>query len=213
MYKVKPTDQIPITLLTEDEQNKRVKSFGERRVNKKSVRLMSNVHQKILSLQNSTVTNEIIIELIGDMYKAIDFFMRKNIYDYAVCRSGCAHCCRVPVQVSGLEAVFISQNTEFEINKNVSKGITLGKEVDYCPLLDIDSARCLAYDSRPMACRIFATIDSPIKCEDPKTSHYIHSFESQAMFRNWHDILIEVSEIAGLAEYADVRAWFNKEKM
>lgn len=106
-------------------------------------------------------------------------------HNIAVCQKGCAHCCKIPVDVSELEAKYIEHNTNYKIrmNKNIKKN-------EYCNLLDQETGTCKVYEYRPMACRTYLTFDNPSYCEELTTLH-VHSTlkENKEISKFYFDLL------------------------
>ena len=87
------------------------------------------------------------------------------------CKSGCLHCCNLPIRVSLLEALLtasqlsLSQLESMQIrarevleNARVASSwddyfLRHRQQVGYCPLLDQTTGACTAYEVRPGRCR------------------------------------------------------------
>jgi Fe-S-cluster containining protein len=87
------------------------------------------------------------------------------------CKSGCLHCCNLPIRVSLLEALLtasqlsISQLESMQVrareileNARVASSwddyfLSHRSRIGYCPLLDQTSGACTAYEVRPGRCR------------------------------------------------------------
>ena len=87
-----------------------------------------------------------------------------EISEFTVCRKGCAHCCRIDLDITPLEADYISHNTVIKQRKK-----PIERDDEYCPFLDKETAVCTIYDFRPFNCRTFATFDSPDYCRDDQS--------------------------------------------
>jgi Fe-S-cluster containining protein len=121
-----------------------------------------------------------LFESISEMYIGID-----SLIDYLLefaekqnqqidCKKGCEWCCHQPVFALDYEMEylndFVRSNFSFDIQKeikkraeNKNKKLSMLKEVDLlnakhpCPLLE--NGACMAYEARPMACRIYVSTD------------------------------------------------------
>jgi Fe-S-cluster containining protein len=87
------------------------------------------------------------------------------------CKSGCLHCCNLPIRVSLLEALLTaSQLTQSQLEsmqvraREILKNARIAsswneyfsshrQSIGYCPLLDQSSGACTAYEVRPGRCR------------------------------------------------------------
>lgn len=214
MRKVAKKDEIPVRFLEESAIQKRLSQFDSRKTKKKTLIKMKKLFVWLESQEGRKIDATVLIKRI---YNDIDYFMESEIYANTVCAKGCAHCCKVPVQVSLLEAHYIARKTKIPLHRPSKNRYEILEGVDtYCPLLDQKSATCKAYQYRPLACRIFATIDHWKHCEDVHEHHYIHCFESQEGFKNIHNMMIMSSQNFAkknnLAAIADIRDWFGSDK-
>jgi uncharacterized protein len=80
------------------------------------------------------------------------------------CRAGCDHCCRhlaaVPIVTEAEWTVLSSAIGELPepIQNAVNRRIRALDDASYpftCPILDTASGRCLVYEERPLACRVY----------------------------------------------------------
>jgi Fe-S-cluster containining protein len=87
------------------------------------------------------------------------------------CKSGCLHCCNLPIRVSLLEALLtVSQLSDLQLeamqirareileNARVASSwddyfLSHRQKIGYCPLLDQTTGACTAYEVRPGRCR------------------------------------------------------------
>ncbi len=99
------------------------------------------------------------------------------------CKSGCMNCCNFPVQVSLAEALVTAaalsgvqmdamRRHAARVMKNAKSASNWNEyferhrsQVGYCPLLDLESGACTAYEVRPARCRdTFSAMNSKF-CE------------------------------------------------
>ncbi len=90
---------------------------------------------------------------------------------FSVCAKGCAHCCRIEVSITDIEAKLIEEETGRR--RNTSKK---NPPVDYCspcPFLT-EADVCAIYHVRPFHCRTFHTLDDPKYCAINGEPHQIY---------------------------------------
>lgn len=93
------------------------------------------------------------------MQRAADAFS-KAYKDAAACRSGCSHCCHIPVLISASEAAVIGQAIGV---KPVSAELVSRESVEpgkNSPCTFLEGDRCAIYENRPVACRAHLNMDS-----------------------------------------------------
>jgi Fe-S-cluster containining protein len=85
-----------------------------------------------------------------------------SVAEKAVCKPGCAHCCRGPLDITQAEAALIAEviGSAFTGNTQAAASPFLTP----CPLLDAESALCTAYEVRPLACRTRFAMDDSWLC-------------------------------------------------
>lgn len=122
----------------------------------------------------------VLYESVSEMYEMIDNF-NESLSEFAKhqnqqidCKKGCEWCCHQPVYALDYEMDylidFIKRNfdkpTQIEIKtraENKNNKLSFLKETDLlnskfpCPLLQ--NGACIAYRARPMACRIYLSLD------------------------------------------------------
>jgi len=140
---------------------------------------------------------QVLFESVSEMYYAIDSLI-DSLSEFAKqqnqqidCKKGCEWCCHQPVFALDYELEylndFISRNFTEEIRNGIKKRVAQKnnklislKETDLlnakfpCPLLE--NGACIAYQARPMACRIYlsANVNSCLK--------FFHHPESKTSF-------------------------------
>ena len=119
---------------------------------------------------------QVLFESVSEMYSAIDGFI-ESLTEFAEkqhhridCKKGCEWCCHQPVFALDYELKYLkdfisrnfSEETQIEIKRragNKKDKLSPLKEIDLlnakypCPLLE--NGACIAYQARPMACRIY----------------------------------------------------------
>ncbi|WP_160316738.1 YkgJ family cysteine cluster protein [Trabulsiella odontotermitis] len=133
------------------------------------------------------------------LYIADEIVKQDGVKAYAVCQHGCAHCCKIHVSVTALEAYLIGQ----EIGKNPVQRKVQSKN-DYCQFLDKNNASCTIYKVRPLHCRSFHSLDHYEYCTDLKIEHLI--FKTAYSVR-----LLEIEKTLQSGSrclVADIREWF-----
>lgn len=125
----------------------------------------------------------------------------------SVCKKGCSHCCKLNVDVTMVEAAYIASKLkggyEFDYKAGFDKG-------SYCPFHNSQTQACAIYEFRPIACQLFASVDSAEYCKTPDVPHKVLTQHSTGVF----DQLVEPIEKASINDkspvYADIREWFRK---
>ncbi|PHS22040.1 MAG: hypothetical protein COA84_14260 [Robiginitomaculum sp.] len=201
MYKVDPKHIIPA--LTGDALQEKLDEFSSNTVSDK---LQVKFH-KVIDYLNNKAAGKPPKATFNRIYGLIDKVMEETVYPYAMCQSGCAHCCKIPVSVSAIEAGYIHQVTGKKL---------IGKPVDdigYCPFLDLDTAKCSIYEVRPIECRSFASMDSLEGCEDPTIKHMMFNARQNGMllsFKKWTDFQSKaIAKKENLPAEEDIRFWFG----
>lgn len=97
------------------------------------------------------------------------------------CKKGCSFCCHQTVLASSYELLYLADAVKKKFPSNALKGIIIKAEVkaqktkelkianllkykEPCPLLHSSGGFCMAYQARPMACRIYLS-QSVKSCE------------------------------------------------
>ncbi len=110
------------------------------------------------------------------------------------CKKGCSYCCHQSVFAVPHEVFYMMQYMEKSLTGNMRDGIRVATKVkngrtgkmtmqqllhykEACPLLD-DTGQCIAYDARPMACRIYLSSDVSTCRNDFKNPYDLNHFPS-----------------------------------
>ncbi|MGL4835398.1 MAG: YkgJ family cysteine cluster protein, partial [Shewanella sp.] len=89
----------------------------------------------------------------------------------SVCTKGCSHCCKLNVDLTLVEASYIAQRMKVD---GVEFGYQQGFTPDtYCPFHNAVTKACQIYEFRPIACQLFASMDSVEFCKTPDVPHKV----------------------------------------
>lgn len=122
---------------------------------------------------------------IGELYRAVDELLEAFLQRSALegkssdCKLGCAWCCHQEVFALSHEFLFLNEYVNQHLSREVRMRIlekarekvklTMNKTVEEqlmirsaCPFLE--SGSCMAYEARPMACRIYLS-SSALSCK------------------------------------------------
>lgn len=140
---------------------------------------------------------------------AYEFSDRFNAFvsTFAVCQKGCNHCCQIDVQISQLEAEYITFKGGPQLDHGEAR--TTGHRTA-CPFIGEDGG-CTVYSTRPFNCRTFHTLDDPKYCADRDVEHQIYGSSSKGYgvpsYTKIAAWLKGVHVSKGLP-YRDIRDWF-----
>lgn len=115
-------------------------------------RLAEYLNTKNLSIQAA----------LSAIYEVTDNFNKEFVSTFTVCKKGCSHCCKISVDVTTLEAEYISTLTRHPISSGRHR---VDKGDEACQFLDSNSNECTIYSARPYKCRTLHTVDNPYYCE------------------------------------------------
>lgn len=209
MRKVKKADEIKIKNIPAN-----VERFKNGSASKKSIEEFKKLDRQ---LQNLTRTEGGIdpMTFMEKVYAFVDSYMDRDVYKFTECAKGCAYCCRLYTSVSGLEAAYMLEKTKHLKDITFTRidseaQATQNENDDYCPFLNTSTGTCRAYSSRPLNCRVFASIDGWKECVDLNNSHNMHSWSSNEMLAHIRDNINEITASSGLIVEADIRDWFSK---
>ncbi|WP_419782326.1 YkgJ family cysteine cluster protein [Malaciobacter marinus] len=136
------------------------------KVNTGFISLKKSVDKEEKAYIDSLLNNEDNFTKLQKLYEYSDAIY-SQYYEKSVCQKGCAHCCKIKVSISELEAEYIKINTKFK-SKQSNNDLD-----DYCPLLNLDTGLCSIYEFRPLSCRTFLTFDNPEYCKEKTTEHVV----------------------------------------
>lgn len=163
-------------------------------------KLDENFRRLVGELKNM---QEFPFDLIERIYLFMDEY-NQFVATFTVCEKGCSACCRIPVNLSRLEAEYIKRKTGYKLSSDVI--LTAGRS--NCPFL-ADDGDCSIYRYRPYNCRTFHTLDNPKYCSSGE-DHAVYGASSVGY---GSDILAELSTIirhVSRGEYNDIRSYFSK---
>lgn len=160
-----------------------------------------NVFNELVEKFTSSKKNSERTQLLLDLSDEIR--IQEGIPTYSVCQQGCAHCCKIPVSVTAIEAILIGEYTGKKVKEINGIEPALDK-YDYCPFLNRSTASCSIYKVRPLHCRNFNSLDHYDYCKTPKVNHLIFMTESNQRLTDLLDMLITASQ----GYSADIREWF-----
>jgi hypothetical protein len=149
-----------------------------------------------------------------------DFEKLRLIYDYldeynkfvatfAVCKAGCSHCCKIGVDVTRVEALYIERSTGKTMHRKRKRSMNHRTP---CPMLSSDG-KCGIYEHRPFNCRTLHTLDDSSFCTTPNVTHAIYGIP-QAKPRYGSDCYAQMANIRDAlnknGEVKDIRDYFGK---
>lgn len=123
-------------------------------------RLQISYESLNIGLQRKDITYIQKLDLIYFFLDSYTNIYLQHAFPEIACEKGCSHCCSIDVQLTGLEAFYIAQYKDIEMD-NESK-LTID-HTSKCPFL-CDDQSCGIYDVRPFICRSFLTTGPPEKC-------------------------------------------------
>lgn len=110
-----------------------------------------------LNVQHGTVFLK-----LKQLYAFLTRFNKEFISTFTSCNKGCSSCCKIDVQLTALEAEYISRSSTVPARDNP---LTTGHETQ-CPFLS-EKGTCTIYNYRPLLCRTYHVLSDPALCADP----------------------------------------------
>lgn len=216
MRKVRPEDEIPLWVLEPDAIEAKLHYFNHKRTEDPDTgRCQRELVDYVQKLNNRPVDTR---KWVAFAHTIADRYM-EPFRDYIVCRKGCAHCCHLPVGVPFLEAEYIAARSGRALNPRAKETFDIVPGPDNttpCPFLNTDEGICSIYAFRPLACRMFATVDSYRYCEDINTSHHIVTTEaSDAISYSTAAMIAAVKQNSRgrRAAFSELRDWFPEKTL
>jgi Fe-S-cluster containining protein len=105
-------------------------------------------------------SGEPIFSHIKRCYDFIDRYRKGYIDSFAVCKPGCAACCKIDVSLTTAEAEYIAISYRLHMDSGTNQ---TSSHRTPCPFLGSDD-RCRIYEARPLNCRTFHAVTNPGKC-------------------------------------------------
>ena len=150
------------------------------------------------------------------MHKAAEAWA-KPLAAVAACRSGCDHCCHIPVTISSTEAQLLSQASGRKAVRparavradqcSTAEGLQAAEAVlrdvarSPCPFLA--DGRCSVYAARPAACRLLLNMD-----DDDLLCRLVDDLPVPVPYANATQLKGWTLMVQPGAELADIRAFF-----
>lgn len=134
-----------------------------------------NLNEEMKKLQDTINKNDLNnFDRLKHVYDFMDKF-GEFVSTFSVCQKGCSFCCKIDVQVSRLEAEYISLKGGYRLDSGNDQTFMNEKS---CPFLGKDQC-CSIYAYRPFNCRTFHTLDDPKYCSNGDEKHQIYGSASQ----------------------------------
>lgn len=158
----------------------------------------------------ATAINSRSLTLFEKLEAVYAFTDRFNAFvaTFAVCQKGCNHCCQIDVQVSRIEAEYITFKGGPQLDHQGGDRTTGHRTA--CPFVGADGG-CTVYSTRPFNCRTFHTLDDPKYCADGDVDHQVYGAAGKGYGVRFYQAIAawlkDVHESKGLP-YRDIRDWF-----
>ncbi|CAH7415919.1 hypothetical protein VCHA53O466_50314 [Vibrio chagasii] len=181
---VKPKDEIPSRMLTDSAIESRVNGFKGKPVSEKGS------HQLRSAL--STFANGVVdIDKVEKFYRHVDAYVRSDISPMVVCAKGCNQCCHVkPIDTSFMEAWYISVKVGIELKPELTNKARVKSAHSVEPCMFLKNGACSIYKFRPLACRLFFTVDHWKYCYE-EVAHQVVTIMTQENLARAHATMLE----------------------
>lgn len=208
MYKVRPEDEIKrfrtqAQAVALDKKKGGLSGGDPKNKTKKNLKIAKRFNKLIKQVKQSN-----LIEIVELAHKLVDLGNTKSAKN-SVCIKGCAHCCKVNVDITVAEVCYIEIKTGIMVSESNYNLPAESPKIDYCPLLNRDTGLCNVYEYRPISCRSFFAFDDVKFCEDSGTSHRITGVQGQPNSKQLQDILHGICSDENGKQFGDIRNYFK----
>lgn len=153
--------------------------------------------------------NERSVLKLKKIYLYMDHFS-KYISTFAVCGKGCAHCCKIDIHLTKIEADFIRIEVPSKYySEAVKKTINHSSN---CPFLDKNN-ECSIYSIRPFQCRVFYTLDDPKYCENGEPHNVYGSHDGLYTVNIFSELNDELIKLNRNSKFYDIRDFFGSQNL
>lgn len=166
-----------------------------------------DIMEEAMHLFNVVLNRDTILGMrLSQVYAFIDKVNKEVISTFTSCSKGCSACCKINIQISTLEASYISIMTGIQMDSGSS--FTKGHHSP-CPFLSSKNA-CAIYEYRPLICRTYHVKSDPALCGTKAMVHQYGSMKadmSNDLYRNamrW--IHLQNAHSGGI--WRDIRDYF-----
>ncbi|CAH0300412.1 hypothetical protein SRABI13_04367 [Erwinia aphidicola] len=145
---------------------------------------------------------------LKQLYAFLTRFNKEFVSTFTSCQKGCSSCCKMDVQLSAIEAEYISRASTIPAN---DKPLTTGHESP-CPFLS-EKGTCTIYNFRPLLCRTYHVLSDPALCAQPDMQVLQYGAQSANMgnyiyktIAEW--VYFQTYHGTGKLEVKDIRDFF-----
>lgn len=186
-----------------DRVNRRLQvaqEFAQHQVRKVAPHTMANAIRLMNQANNATSRATRAMWLI----KSANQFA-EAVEPVSACKSGCSHCCHIPVALTRIEAERISSATGHKMVSNPSR---LPVEASYKnPCVFLHEHKCSIYEHRPIACRTYFNLDA-----DNLLCQLVPGASIPVPLPDTRAFAAMNFKIGGHTEIADIRHWFAQQE-
>ena len=121
----------------------------------------------------------------------------------SACKTGCAHCCHIPVEINKAEADAIGKAIGRKPTPKADHLEKTGPEFEPCTFLEDN--QCAIYKDRPSVCRSHINMD-----KDDLLCRLVPGAAIPVPYLDTRPLIMARAIIGGHTELADIRQWFPK---